>query len=66
VKREYLFPDELMLPLKRGTFEWTFNAELTNHIYHIVLSTLPGDRVFIDIQAQHKFTGTLEVLFCAS
>jgi hypothetical protein len=66
VKREYLFPDMLMPPLKRGTFEWTFNAELTNHIYHVVLSTLPGDRVFLSLLSKHEFAGSLEVLFCGS
>jgi len=65
IKREYLFPEVLMPPFRRGTFD-AFKAELRDHIYHIVLPTLPGDKIFIDIWAKHKFTGNLETLFCTS
>jgi len=66
IRREYLFPDSLTPPLIRGIFEWTFRAELNNHLYNIVLATLPGDRIYIDLKTKHRFTGSLEVLYCAS
>jgi len=65
IKREYLFAETTVPLFKHDTFEM-FKAELTGHMHQIVLLTLPGDEIFIDIWAKHKFSGSLETLFCAS
>jgi hypothetical protein len=66
VKREYIFPDVYMPQFQQGTSEGIYQAVLDKYFYHIVLLTMPGDRIFLRLMAEHKFEGELKVLYCVS
>jgi len=64
IKREYLYPTDLMPRFRETAFENSFTATLDHYFAWISIPTLPGDKVFIDINGKYQFRGTLRMLNC--
>ena len=62
IKRWYLYPTDLMPAFASKTFEWAYRATLTNYGYQIAVTTLPGDRIYIELYSKQPFEGQLRIL----
>jgi len=62
IKRGYLYPTDFMPEFIRGMSEWAYRATLTNYGYQIAVTTLPGDRIYIELYSKQPFEGRLRIL----
>jgi len=64
IRREYLYPTDIMPQFKEGMFKGTYNAVLENYYYQIAVLMLPGDKIFMSLYSKEPFRGELRILSC--
>ena len=64
VRREYIYPTDIMPQFRSALFEGSYNAFLENFYHQIAVLTLPGDKVFMHFFNKKPFRGELRILSC--